>query len=113
MMRIWNGNGSTMYLDTMYRENWTTMEELLQYLKGQDLLEEFVQHATNKGIKRRNNLINKSRSVMEEILYGNVIYNLLGMEEYVKYLNQSDPVVLKAIEVLDRGESRPLIENKE
>ena len=86
---------------------YTTMEELQQYLKSQDLLEEFVQHATTKGIKRRNNLISKSRAVMEDILYGNIIYNMLGMEEYVKYLNQTDPAVLKAIEVLDDGKSRP------
>ena len=86
---------------------YTTMEELLQYLKTQDLLEELVQQATDKGIKRRNNLIRQSRTLMEEILYGNVIYNMLGMEEYVKYLNQTDPAVLKAVQVLDRGESKP------
>ena len=86
---------------------YTTMEELLQYLKTQDLLEQLVQQATSKGIKRRNNLIRQSRTLMEEILYGNVIYNVLGMEEYVKYLNQTDPAVLKAVEVLDRGESKP------
>lgn len=86
---------------------YTTMEELLQYLKKQNLLEEFVQHATSKGVKRRNNLIGKSRDLIEEILYGNIIYNMLGMEEYVKYLNLTDPVVLKAVEVLDKGESRP------
>ena len=86
---------------------YTTMEELVQYLKGQDLMEQFVQHATSKGIKRRNNLIRRSQAVMEEILYGNVVYNMLGMEEYVRYLNLTDPVVLKAIEVLEKGESRP------
>lgn len=86
---------------------YTTMEELLHYLKQQNLLEEFVQHATSKGVKRRNNLISKSRAVMEDILYGNIIYNMLGMEEYVKYLNLTDPAVLKAVEILDRGESRP------
>ena len=86
---------------------YTTMEELLHYLKQQNLLEEFVQHATSKGVKRRNNLISKSRDIMEDILYGNIIYNMLGMEEYVKYLNLTDPAVLKAIEILDRGESRP------
>lgn len=90
---------------------YTTMDELLGYLKGQDLLEEFVRHATNKGIKRRNNLISKSRTLLEEILYGNIIYNMLGMEEYVKYLNLTDPAVLKAVEILDRGESRPQHEN--
>lgn len=89
---------------------YTTMDDLLQYLKGENLLEEFVQHATSKGIKRRNNLISKSRAVMEDILYGNIIYNMLGMEEYVKYLNLTDPAVLKAVEVLDEGKSRPTVE---
>ena len=86
---------------------YTTMEELLHHLKRQNLLDEFVKHATSKGIKRRNNLIAQSRTLMEEILYGNIIYNVLGMEEYVKYLNLTDPVVLKAVEILDKGESRP------
>ena len=88
-----------------------TMETLLQYLKSQNLFEEFVQHATSKGVKRHNNLISKSHTLIEDILYGNIIYNMLGMEEYVKYLNLSDPVVLKAIEILDKGESRPKSKN--
>lgn len=88
--------------------NYTTMDELLSYLKEQDLMEQFVDHASSKGIKRRNNLIRQSRTVMEEILYGNIIYNVLGMEEYTKYLNLTDPAVLRAIEVLEQGESRPV-----
>ena len=91
---------------------YNTMEKLHQYLKSQNLMEEFVQYATSKGVKRRNNLINKSRDVMKDILYGNIIYNMLNMEEYVKYLNLTDPAVLKAVEVLDRGESRPVANNK-
>ena len=87
---------------------YTTMDELLSYLKKQDLMEQFAQHAASKGIKRNNNLIRQSRAVMEEILYGNIIYNVLGMEEYVKYLNLTDPTVLKAVEILDKGESRPV-----
>lgn len=86
---------------------YTTMEELHTYLSKQDLLEEFVQYASTKGVKRRNNLIRQSRTLMEEILYGNIIYNMLGMEEYVKYLNLTDPAVLKAVELLQTGESRP------
>lgn len=87
--------------------SYKTMEELQAYLKKQDIMEEFIQYASAKGIKRRNNLIAKSRTVMEEILYGNIIYNMLGMQEYIKYLNQTDPVVLKAVEILDKGYSVP------
>ena len=89
--------------------SYKTMEELLQYLKQQNLLEEFVQHATSKGVKRRNNLIRKSQALMEEILYGNIIYNVLGMEEYVRFLNLTDPAVLKAVDILDQGASRPAV----
>lgn len=92
---------------------YTSMETLLGYLKKQNLLEEFVLYASDKGVKRRNNLIAKSQALMEDILYGNVIYNMLGMEEYLKYVNMTDPAVLKAVEVLDKGESRPQISNKE
>ena len=86
---------------------YATMEELLAHLKKQGLLEQFIQHATDKGVKRRNNHIRKSRAVMEDILYGNVIYNMLGMQEYIKYLNLTDPAVLKAVEILDKGASKP------
>ncbi|MBQ2969365.1 MAG: S41 family peptidase [Bacteroidaceae bacterium] len=88
---------------------YTTMESLYAYLQTQDLLGQLVDYATLKGVKRRNNLIRKSRGLMEDILYGNIIYNVLGMQEYVKYLNLADPTVLKAVEILDRGESRPRI----
>ena len=40
-------------------------------------------------------------------LYGNIIYNMLSMEEYLKYLNQSDKTVLKALEILEKEEAFP------
>ena len=92
---------------------YTTMEKLYQHLKGVDLMEEFVAYATSKGVKRRNNLISKSHDLIENILYGNIIYNMLNMEEYVKYLNLTDQAVLKAVEVLNDGKSRPGIDDWE
>ena len=84
-----------------------TGEELLKYLKTQNILEKFAQFADNKGLKRRNLLMNKSKELFNRNLYGNIIYNMLNMEEYLKFLNQSDPTVLKALEVLEAGESFP------
>ena len=60
-----------------------------------------------KSLKRRNNLMMKSRRLFEMSLYGNIIYNMLGMEAYVEYLNESDKTVLKAVEILEKGESFP------
>ena len=84
-----------------------TGEELLKYLKTQNILEKFAQFAENKGLKRRNLLMNKSKELFNRNLYGNIIYNMLNMEEYLKFLNQSDPTVQKALEVLRAGESFP------
>ena len=84
-----------------------TGEELLKYLKTQNILEKFARFAESKGLKRRNLLMYKSKKLFDRNLYGNIIYNMLNMEEYLKFLNQSDPTVLKALEVLKAGESFP------
>ena len=36
-----------------------------------------------------------------------IIYNMLGMEAYITYSNQTDTTVQKALEVLENGESFP------
>ncbi len=88
-------------------QKYETSEELLQYLKKQNLLENFARFAESKGLKRRNILMYKSKEPFERVLYGNIIYNMFDMEDYLKFLNQSDPTVLKAVEVLEKGESFP------
>lgn len=94
-------------------KEYTTDKELERYLKRQALLEQFARYADQRGLKRRNNMLYKSRSLFEEDLYGNIIYNMLGMEEYVKYLNQTDPAVLRAVQVLEKGESVPKVVKSE
>lgn len=88
-------------------QKYETEESLLQYLKHQNILEQFARFAENKGLKRRNILMYKSQKLFETNLYGNIIYNMLDMEAYIEYLNKSDKTVLKALEVLDKGESFP------
>lgn len=83
------------------------MHSMLAYLKKQYLVDKFVRFAESRGLKRRNLMINKSYKLLERAIYGNVIYTMLGMEAYVEYLNESDPTVLKAIEVLEKGEAFP------
>ena len=88
-------------------QKYDTPEKMEAYLKGQNLLNKFAAWAEKKGLKRRNNLMMKSRRLCEMSLYGNIIYNMLGMEAYVEYLNESDKTVLKAVEILEKGESFP------
>ncbi len=88
-------------------QKYETADELLAYLKTQNILEKFAAWAEKKGLKRRNNLMQKSRKLFELSLYGNIIYNVLGIEASIQYMNQTDNTVLKALEVLEKGESFP------
>lgn len=80
---------------------------LLNYLRNQGVVEKFIQYADKKGVQRRNILIQKSYKLLEKNLYGNIIYNMLGKEAYIRYLNESDPTVKQAIELLEKGEAFP------
>ena len=82
-------------------------DELLNYLRRQNLVEQFVRYADSKGIKRRNILIQKSRKLLERNIYGNLIYNMLGKEAYIRYFNNTDTTVKRAIELLEKGEAFP------
>ena len=84
-----------------------TEEELLNYLRHQGLVEQFVRFADSKGVKRRNILIQKSYKLLEKNLFGNIIYNMLGLEAYLQYFNKTDATVLKGIEILEKGEAFP------
>lgn len=88
-------------------QEYDTPEKMEAYLKKQNLLEKFAEYAESKGLKRRNILMYKSKKLFEESLYANVIYNMLGMEAYIAYSNQTDKTVQKALEVLEKGESFP------
>ena len=88
-------------------QKYDNANDLLKYLKKQNILEKFASFAEKKGLKRRNILMYKSKALFDRNLYGNIIYNMLNMEEYLKFLNQSDKTVLKALEVLEAGESFP------
>ena len=85
----------------------TEWRPLLKFLKTQNVLEQFVRFAEEKGLKRRNIMIAKSKELLELNLYGNIIYNMLDMQAYIEYLNESDKPVLKTIEVLDKKEAFP------
>ena len=88
-------------------KQYDTEESLLNYLSKQGIVEQFIRYADSKGIKRRNILIQKSHKLLEKNLYGNIIYNMLGKEAYIKYFNTSDPTVKKAVEILENGEAFP------
>ncbi|MCK9159857.1 MAG: S41 family peptidase [Bacteroidaceae bacterium] len=87
-------------------------EDLLRYLKSQNLLTKFVHFADKKQIKRRNILIQRSKRLLEKAIYGNIIYNILGKEQYVEFFNHTDKTVKTGINILEEGKSFPQSPNK-
>ncbi len=82
-------------------------QELTTHLDRTNLLDEFIAFAQKKGLKPNNSEIEKSKKVLTRSLYSNIIYQLLGMCEHVKFINLEDPTVLKAVEVLEQGKAFP------
>ena len=87
-----------------------TAEQMEKYLRSQNLLEKFAQFGERHSLRRRNLLMQKSRPLFERSIYGSIIYNAMTMEEYVEFLNEDDPVVLRAIEVIREGKAFPQLE---
>ena len=84
-------------------------EEMTDYLDRQPILEEFIRYAETRGVKPERRQIAKSKEVLQRSLYSNIIYQMQGMLEHVKYINLEDPTVLKAVEILEKGESFPAV----
>lgn len=106
--------GLTILFTFQYTDNnreklskYDTEESLVNYLRQQGLVEQFVRYAETKGVKRRNILIQKSYKLLEKNIFGNIIYNMLGKEAYIKYSNLTDPTVKKGLDLLEKGEAFP------
>ncbi|TWV14789.1 S41 family peptidase [Bacteroidaceae bacterium HV4-6-C5C] len=86
--------------------------DLAKYLRHEGIVEQLVHYAEQKGVKRRNILIHKSYKLLEKNLYSNIIYNVLGKEAYIRYANQNDPTVKRALDILNNGEAFPKAPSK-
>ena len=84
-----------------------TYETLTARLDELQLFDSFVKFATSKGAKANYARMKESEELIKRSLYSNITYQLLGMCEHVKFLNQSDSTVIKAVEVLEKGEAFP------
>ena len=78
-----------------------------KFLRKENLLERFARFGEEHDLKRRNLMLLKSKTLFEENIFGSIIYNARDIQDYLQFLNEEDPVVLKAIEVLREGLSYP------
>ena len=84
-----------------------TMEDVAKYLDKQNLLDKFARFGEKHKLRRRNLMLNRSRKLFTRSLYANIIYNAKSTKEYIQFLNQDDPVVLKALDIINKSEAFP------
>lgn len=83
------------------------LKEMIAYLNRDNLLDKFANFAQKRGLKRRNLMLKKSRKLFELNIYAAIINNIKDTNDFYEYLNSNDPTVLRAIEVLKKGEAFP------
>lgn len=88
-------------------EEFKNQASLVTYLKRQNLVDKFARFAETRGIKRRNLMIHKSYKLIEQLVIGSIVNYALDFGDYIQYLNESDPTVTKAIEILEKNEAFP------
>ena len=77
-----------------------TYADIERYLDADNVLGKFYEYAAKNGVKRDNKLSASARRQIRTVLYGNIIYDALDMQDYISFINLTDPTVSKAIEVL-------------
>jgi len=83
------------------------VEAMEKFLRKENLLERFARFGEEHDLKRRNLMLQKSRTLFERNIFGLIIYNAKEMQDYLQFLNESDPTVQRAIQVLSDGLSYP------
>ena len=83
---------------------------LQTYLQQQPLLEEFVEFAATKGIKKRPTLIRISGKLIENQLQAYIVRNFFDDEGFYPIFLQDDVTLLKAVQLLKEGKSLPSLE---
>ncbi|MBR6980411.1 MAG: S41 family peptidase [Prevotella sp.] len=84
-----------------------TSNELLAFLKRQNLLEKFASYGEKNGLQRRNLMLQKSQNLFDKYIYSRIIYNMLDEEAWMEYLNTDDPTIRATLEVFKNNAAFP------
>ncbi|WP_278576473.1 S41 family peptidase [Prevotella histicola] len=77
----------------------TEMMPLANYLDRQNLVNDFANYAARYGLRRRNLMIMRSHSLLQNYIDSRIIYNILDEQAWLEYLNLSDETVKAALNV--------------
>lgn len=85
-----------------------TLEEKVEWMDRQNMLESFARYGQKHSLPRRNLMMQKSQKLFRRSIYSGIIYNSSDMNDYLKFLNQDDPAILRSIQVILDGITIPL-----
>ena len=79
-----------------------TSKELANYLRRQNIVEQFAVYAEKNGLKRRNLMIQRSHHLLERYIISRIIYGMLKEEAWLQYLNSDDPAIEQTLKELNK-----------
>lgn len=85
-----------------HRQQLMRQTHLSQYLDRAGLPEQFASYAERRGLRRRPNLMRISYNLLRRQLVSGVISDIQGTGDYMRYHNEQDPVVRKALNVIQK-----------
>lgn len=83
------------------------LEEKVEWMDRQNMLESFARYGQKHSLPRRNLMMQKSQKLFRRSIYSGIIYNSSDMNDYLKFLNQDDPAILRSIQVILDGITIP------
>jgi len=81
--------------------------DMVNWLKRQNLLEQFARYGEEHGLKRRNLMLQRSAPLFERSLISNIVYNAQDLAWRLQYLSKDDPAIQRAMQLFEAGESLP------
>lgn len=82
-------------------------DELIKWMDKKNLIEGFAKYGQEHMLQRRNLMLRRSAQLFRNNIYGTIIYNTKDMNAYLKFINEEDPTVLKAKELIKAGKTWP------
>lgn len=81
-------------------KQYKTWQEMDKYLSSQNLLNEFIAFASEKGVQPNQREINISKNLIQNQIKSYIVRNILGENNFFPLLNTTDETVKKALEQL-------------
>ncbi|MDD2278252.1 MAG: hypothetical protein PHS05_04235 [Bacteroidales bacterium] len=85
-----------------------THTDFISYLKGVNIMEQFIAFADKQGVKPNKNQINTSKKIIETQLMAYIARNIIDDKGFYPIITQIDSTLLKTIEIIKQEVSESI-----